>query len=114
MFHQVKMASWDGRRPRGLSSYYLQIPSRFFPASITTPLHPLPQRIFTDMIHGLRILLYILLVSIHGRLQPRVVNATSQFIFSAVVLSLCAVRLHYTLNLEPYDPLNYGVQFYGK
>lgn len=66
------------------------------------------------MIHGLRILLYILLVSIHGRLQPRVVNATSQFIFSAVVLSLCAVRLHYTLNLEPYDPLNYGVQFYGK
>lgn len=47
------------------------------------------------MIHGFRVFLYILL-----------------FIFSAVVMSLCAVRLHYTLNLSPLDPLNNGVQFY--
>ncbi|KAG6331586.1 hypothetical protein ID866_7501 [Astraeus odoratus] len=47
------------------------------------------------MIHGLRVFLYILL-----------------FIFSAVVMSLCAVRLHYTLHLSPDDPLNGGVRFY--
>ncbi|KAI5992839.1 hypothetical protein EDC04DRAFT_2586753 [Pisolithus marmoratus] len=47
------------------------------------------------MIHGFRVFLYVLL-----------------FIFSAVVMSLCAVRLHYTLNLSPFDPLNYGISFY--
>ncbi|KAL4063595.1 hypothetical protein V8B97DRAFT_1990657 [Scleroderma yunnanense] len=47
------------------------------------------------MIHTLRVVLYVLL-----------------FIFSAVVLSLCAVRLNYTLHLKPYDPLNFGVKFY--
>ncbi|KIJ13011.1 hypothetical protein PAXINDRAFT_81989 [Paxillus involutus ATCC 200175] len=35
-----------------------------------------------------------------------------QFLFSIVVMALCAVRIHYTTHLSRFDPLNYGVQFY--
>ncbi|KIK91732.1 hypothetical protein PAXRUDRAFT_13625 [Paxillus rubicundulus Ve08.2h10] len=47
------------------------------------------------MIHTARFLLYCLL-----------------FLFSIVVMALCAVRIHYTTHLSRFDPLNYGVQFY--
>jgi len=33
-------------------------------------------------------------------------------LFSAVLFCLCAVRLHYTTHLSPYDPLNGGEPFY--
>ncbi|EIW75022.1 hypothetical protein CONPUDRAFT_132619 [Coniophora puteana RWD-64-598 SS2] len=47
------------------------------------------------MIHIFRSFLYIVL-----------------FIFSIVLMSLCAVRIHYTEHLSPFDPLNDGVRFY--
>ncbi|KAG0701643.1 hypothetical protein DFH29DRAFT_549160 [Suillus ampliporus] len=47
------------------------------------------------MIHIVRVFLYFILL-----------------IFSAVLLALCAVRLHYTTHLSPHDPLNGGVRFY--
>ncbi|KAA1466973.1 hypothetical protein DENSPDRAFT_812369 [Dentipellis sp. KUC8613] len=34
------------------------------------------------------------------------------WIFSAVLLGLSAARLHYTLHLSPFDPLNQGTSFY--
>jgi hypothetical protein len=36
------------------------------------------------------------------------------FLFSTVLLGLAGARLHYTLNLSPFDPLNGGVSFYGE
>ena len=35
-----------------------------------------------------------------------------QWLFSAVLLGLTGTRLHYTLFLPPYDPLNNGQAFY--
>ncbi|EGO03103.1 hypothetical protein SERLA73DRAFT_176622 [Serpula lacrymans var. lacrymans S7.3] len=46
-------------------------------------------------IHIIRVFLYCLL-----------------FVFSVILLALCATRLHYTTHLDPDDPLNYGVNFY--
>ncbi len=36
----------------------------------------------------------------------------SQWLFSAVLLGLTGTRLHYTLFLPAYDPLNNGEPFY--
>ncbi|KAH7926997.1 hypothetical protein BV22DRAFT_1103934 [Leucogyrophana mollusca] len=47
------------------------------------------------MIHTVRIILYCFL-----------------FVFSFILLALCAARLHYTTHLSPFDPLNGGVRFY--
>ncbi|KAG9310825.1 hypothetical protein JVU11DRAFT_8678 [Chiua virens] len=47
------------------------------------------------MIHSVRYALYIVL-----------------FLFAMVTLALSAVRIHYTTHIPPYDPTNYGVQFY--
>ncbi|KAF8126334.1 hypothetical protein EV363DRAFT_1401860 [Boletus edulis] len=49
------------------------------------------------MIHTVRFVLYCVL-----------------FLFAAVTLALSAVRIHYTTHIPPYDPTNYGVQFYGR
>ncbi|KAI0691568.1 hypothetical protein C8Q76DRAFT_771967 [Earliella scabrosa] len=46
-------------------------------------------------INGIRIALYVVL-----------------WLFSAVLLGLTGTRLHYTLFLPPYDPLNNGQAFY--
>jgi len=46
-------------------------------------------------LHAFRIFLYVVL-----------------FVFSAVLFGLCCARLHYTLHLSPYDPLNHGNPFY--
>ena len=35
-----------------------------------------------------------------------------QWLFSVVLLGLCATRLHYTIFLPPFDPLNNGKPFY--
>ena len=39
-------------------------------------------------------------------------NVVLQWLFSAVLLGLTATRLHYTLFLPPFDPLNNGQPFY--
>ncbi|KAG1809090.1 uncharacterized protein BJ212DRAFT_1448841 [Suillus subaureus] len=55
------------------------------------------------MIHFVRVFVYFLLVN---------ADFIVQFLFSVVLMALCAVRLHYTLHLSPHDPLNGGVRFY--
>ena len=42
----------------------------------------------------------------------RVGQCRLQWLFSAVLLGLTATRLHYTLFLPPFDPLNNGQPFY--
>ncbi|KIY47713.1 hypothetical protein FISHEDRAFT_44814 [Fistulina hepatica ATCC 64428] len=42
----------------------------------------------------------------------RVVLYCVLVVFSIILLGLCAARLHYTLNLSPYDPLDNGRPFY--
>ena len=43
---------------------------------------------------------------------PHTHLARVQWLFSAVLLGLTGTRLHYTLFLPPYDPLNNGQAFY--